>query len=78
MQDKAQMSRTGTPPRQPEELPYCIELWQADRRDTVERVLARALNAQIARAIFKAALGEHPERRITVRNGNRIIADSSG
>jgi hypothetical protein len=72
------MSRTGTasPPQQ--ELPYHIELWHADDRDTVERVLACALSAQLAHAIFKAAQGEQPERRITLRKGNRILADSFG
>jgi hypothetical protein len=77
MQDKATISRTGTPSRPPEDLPYRIELWHPDSRDSVERVLARALNVQLARAIFKAAQSEHPERRITLRKGNRIIADSS-
>jgi hypothetical protein len=75
MQDKAKTTRTGTPSRPPEELPYRIELWNAGR-GAVERVLARAVNAQLARAIFQAAKGEHPERRITLRKGNRIVADS--
>jgi hypothetical protein len=72
------MSRTGNPSRTQEELPYRIELWDGDRGETVERVLALALNAQLARAIFTAAAGEHPERRITLRKGNRIIADTAG
>ena len=77
MQNKATMSRTGTLARPPEDLPYRIELWQQlDGRDAVERVLARALNVQLARAIFKAATTEHPERRITLRKSSRIIADS--
>jgi hypothetical protein len=58
-------------------LSYIIELWQADGAAKVERILARAANAALARAIFKAAQGEHPERRITLRRGNRIIADSA-
>jgi len=33
---------------------------------------------QLARAIFKAAQGEHPERRITLRKGNRVLSDSNG
>ena len=59
-----------------EELPYRVELWHAERRETVERVLARAASAQLARAIFKAAQVEHPGRHITLRRGGRIIADS--
>ena len=61
----------------PEELPYRVELWHDGVGDEVERVLARAANAQLARAIFKAAQGEHPQRRITLRRGNRVIADSA-
>jgi hypothetical protein len=77
-QDRAEMSRTGTPSRAPEELPYWIELWHTERPDTVERVLARAANAQLARAIFNAAKGEYPDRRITLRKNSRITADSLG
>jgi hypothetical protein len=60
-----------------DELPYRVELWRDGVGEAVERVLARALNVQLARAIFNAARGEHPERRITVRKGTRIIADSA-
>jgi hypothetical protein len=60
-----------------EELPYRVELWRDGVGQTVERILARAVNVQLARAIFNAAQGEHPERRITVRKGSRIIADSA-
>jgi hypothetical protein len=59
-----------------EPLPYRIELWDAVD-DCVERVLARAFNAPLARAIFKAARSEHPERRITLRRGKRVVADSA-
>lgn len=58
-----------------EELPYEVELCDGKG---VERVLARAHNAQLARAIFKAAVTEHPERRIILRRGGRVIADSAG
>ena len=61
-----------------EELPYRVELWHDGKGDAVERVLARALNVQLARAIFNAAKEEHPARRITLRKGNRIVADTSG
>jgi glycine cleavage system regulatory protein len=76
MQDKATISRTSTPSRPTEELPYRVELWVADRTEIVERVLARATSLQLARAIFKAAQSEYPERRITLRKGTRIVADS--
>jgi hypothetical protein len=58
-----------------EDLPYRIELWDARNRK-VERLLARAARATLARAIFKAAQQEYPERRITLRRGARVIAEA--
>jgi hypothetical protein len=79
MQSKDKISRSSSePPGGAEELPYRVELWHDGAGDTVERVLARALNAQLARAIFTAAKGEHPNRRITLRRGTRVIVDSAG
>ena len=60
-----------------EKLPYRIELWDAADPDSIERVLARAFSAALARAIFKAARLEHPDRRITLRRGKRLVADSA-
>ena len=71
------MSEAGTLPNAPEELPYCIELWHRNNRNEVDRVLARAQSAHLARAIFHAAKDEHPERRITLRKGSLTIEDSS-
>jgi hypothetical protein len=73
--DKAANSDGTSAPT--EELPFRVELWHDSGPDVVERILARAANAQLARAIFKAAQGDHPERRITLRRDNRIIADSA-
>ena len=72
----AKIGRLGVVATQTEKLPYSIELWD-DGADTLERVLARALNAQLARAIFQAALKEHPEARILLRRGTRTVADSA-
>ena len=63
-------------PQAHEELPYRIELWHVDGQARVERVLARALSAQLAQAIFKAAQEEHPRRRITLCQGTQLISDS--
>jgi hypothetical protein len=68
----------GSQPGHNDKLSYRIELWDAAERDSVERVLARAFSATLARAIFNAARSEHPDRRITLRRGARIIADSHG
>jgi hypothetical protein len=67
--------RAGTVAAQHDKLPYRIELW--DGTATRERVLARALNATLARAIFAAARSEHPDGRILIKRGVRIIADSA-
>jgi hypothetical protein len=76
MHDKADTTaRAGS--RASEDLPYRIDLWRPDRENGVERVLARAASVPLARAIFKAALGEHPDRRITMSKGDRILADST-
>ena len=39
-------------------------------------VMARAASAELAHAIFRAVRSEHPERRIILREGDRIVADS--
>jgi hypothetical protein len=67
---------SGSPARSLEDLPYVIELWGAEVDGEVERVLARALNAQLSRAIFKAAVAEHPDRRLTLRKGSRVMEDT--
>jgi len=72
---KIQMPRTSSRSRPLEALPYRIELWDAASDE--RRVLARAVNAQLGRAIFRAASGEYPESRIPLRRGNRFVADSA-
>jgi hypothetical protein len=57
------------------ELPYSIELWHAEARDTM-KVLARAANASLANAIFRTACEENPERTIVLRVGDRVIAEA--
>jgi len=76
MQDGVETSPTHGTASEPEELPYVVELWEQGNA-AVTQVLARALSAQLAQEIFKAAKGEHPERRITLRKGSRIVADSA-
>ena len=58
-----------------EELSYAVELWSEDRK-SMEKVLARASKISLARAIFFAALGENPGRRIVLRHGGRIVEDN--
>jgi hypothetical protein len=58
-----------------EGLPYKIELWD-EARAGVQRVLARVASAVLARAAYDAAVSEHVNRRVTLRRGPRMIADS--
>ena len=59
-----------------EDLPFAVEVWN-EHNAAVERVIARATNQQLARAIFDSARKEYPERRITVRRGSDTILDST-
>jgi len=59
-----------------DQLPYRIELC-GESENAPERVLALALDANLARAIFRAAQKEYPERRIVLRHGGRTIADTA-
>lgn len=58
-----------------ENLPYVIELWSESGTD-VDRVLARASTASLGQAIFEAATKENKDRRICLRQGTRLLADS--
>jgi hypothetical protein len=67
-------ARSETSEGEEEDLPYRIDLWDTRSRK-VERVLARASRAALARAIFNAAQQEYPDRRITLRRGTRLIVE---
>jgi hypothetical protein len=56
-------------------LPFVIELWNRTGSKPL-RVIARAQNAALARAIFKAAAAENPERKLTLRRDGRILAST--
>lgn len=69
------IARLGSAAAQ-DKLPYRIEL-AGDGENAPERVLAMALDANLARAIFRAAQKEYPERRIVLRRGSRTVADTT-
>lgn len=53
-------------------LPYAIELWNQGR-SAPERIIARAVNVTLARAIFKAAEVEYSGRRLVLRRGAQVL-----
>jgi hypothetical protein len=69
------IARIGSPAAQHDKLPYRIELC-GESENAPERVLAMALDANLARAIFSAAQKEYPDRRIVLRRGGRTVADT--
>jgi len=73
-QGKPKVIALGTSPMS-EKLPYRIELWD-ENGAALERILARAVTASLARAIFKAAQTEYPARVIRLLRGKRVIAQS--
>jgi hypothetical protein len=59
-----------------DKLLYCIELWGSIEGGHIEKVLARAANAKLARAIYRAAQNEYPDRRLTLRRGTKTLAET--
>jgi hypothetical protein len=74
-EDKAEVLPLTAALQGQEELPYRIELWSM-RGDELERVLALAASAALARAIFLAAQSEYLGRRLELRRGRKVIAES--
>ncbi len=60
---------------QGEKLPYRIELWNMQRTE-IEKVVARASSAALARAIFMAAQSEHLGRLLILKRGSKVLEES--
>jgi len=58
------------------QLPYTVELWNLPRSEP-ERIIGRAASAVVARAIFVAAQSEHLGRKLVLRRGSKVVAESS-
>lgn len=56
-------------------LPYAIELWDMSR-GAPERIIGRAASMVLARAIFTAAQTEHLGRKIVLRRGSKVMAET--
>lgn len=62
-------------PAPPAHLPYVVELWNLPRT-APERIIARAANMTLARAIFVAAQQENLGRRLVLRRGGEVLAEA--
>jgi hypothetical protein len=60
-------------PAEREDLPYKVEIWN-ETGAAVEQVVAVTASASIGYAAYYAATREFPDRRITLRHKNSIIA----
>lgn len=56
-----------------EDLPYKIEIWN-ETGSAVEQVIAVTANASIGYAAYYAATREYPDRHITLRHKNSVVA----
>jgi hypothetical protein len=74
-EDDGKIVALGAPVGATSPLPYTVELWNLPRT-APERIIGRAASAVLARAIFTAARTEHLGRRVLLRRGSRIIAES--
>jgi hypothetical protein len=64
-------------PADREDLPYKVEIWN-DTGASVEQVVAVTANAGIGYAAYYAATREYPDRHITLRHKNSVVARWSG
>ncbi len=70
--------RSSTPvPTAREDLPYKVEIWD-ETGGSVEQILAVTANASIGYAAYYAATREFPDRQITLRHKNSVVARWSG
>ena len=60
-----------------ENLPYKVELWDVDKK-SVEQILAVTASGSIGYAAYYAAAREFPDRYVTLRHKNGIVARSNG
>jgi hypothetical protein len=60
-----------------EDLPYKVEIWN-ESGAAVEQVVAVTANASLGYAAYYAATREYPDRHITLRHKNSVVARWSG
>ena len=64
-------------PADRDDLPYKVEIWN-ETGASVEQVVAVTANASIGYAAYYAATREYPDRHITLRHKNSVVARWSG
>ena len=64
-------------PADRDELPYKVEIWN-ETGAAVEQIVAVTANASIGYAAYYAATREYPDRHITLRHKNSVVARWSG
>jgi hypothetical protein len=64
-------------PAEREDLPYKVEIWN-ETGAAVEQVVAVTASVSIGYAAYYAATREFPDRRITLRDKNSIVASWHG
>ena len=60
-----------------EDLPYKVEIWN-ESGAAVEQIIAVTANASIGYAAYYAATREYPDRHITLRHKNSVVARWKG
>jgi hypothetical protein len=68
---------TRPAPADREDLPYKVEIWN-ETGASVEQIVAVTANASIGYAAYYAATREYPDRHITLRHKNSVVARWSG
>lgn len=73
-EDRAPPRSGSADPGEP--LPYAVELWDV-ARDGPERVLGRAASILLANAVFAAAQADYVGRKLVLKRGDKVLAESS-
>ena len=76
-EDYKTASPFGEFPHELDDLPYKVEVWDADGR-SVELVVAVSLSPAIGYAAYYAATREYPGRAITLRHKAAVISRWAG
>ena len=76
-EDDGTSSPSGEIPREGEDLPYKVEVWDAQAR-YVEQVVAVSISPAIGYAAYYAATREYPGRSITLRHRGEVISRWTG